>query len=111
MRIGTQGIDLGSRDTSGEDNDGEEEPDSELDAFIARSSDPVEMASSSQDGLPRRRKRPGLKKSTTHVRSKLNAVEELSESEQSCSDESVKEMPVVSKGKKKRIVEDSESDE
>jgi ATP-dependent DNA helicase MPH1 len=111
MRIGTQGIDLGSRDTSGEDNDGEEEPDSELDAFIARSSDPIEMASSSQDGLPRRRKRPGLKKSTTHVRSKLNAVEELSESEQSCSDESVKEMPVVSKGKKKRIVEDSESDE
>lgn len=45
MRIGTQGIDLGSHDTSGEEDD--EEPDSELDAFVARSDDPVETFSSS----------------------------------------------------------------
>jgi len=45
MRIGTQGIDLGSHDTSGEEDD--EEPDSELDAFVARSDDPIETFSSS----------------------------------------------------------------
>ncbi|KAK3666243.1 3'-5' DNA helicase [Elasticomyces elasticus] len=50
MRIGTQGIDLGSRDTDGEDQD--EEPDSELEAFIARSDEVVEMASSSLPGTP-----------------------------------------------------------
>jgi ATP-dependent DNA helicase MPH1 len=45
MRIGTQGIDLGSHDTSGEEDD--EEPDSELEAFVARSDDPIETFSSS----------------------------------------------------------------
>nr|POF07834.1 atp-dependent dna helicase mph1 [Quercus suber] len=45
MRIGTQGIDLGSRDTSGEDE--EEEMDSDLDAFIARSDEIVNVVSSS----------------------------------------------------------------
>lgn len=45
MRLGTQGIDLGSHDTSGEEDD--EEPDSELDAFVARSDDPIETFSSS----------------------------------------------------------------
>ncbi|WPH02619.1 Hypothetical protein R9X50_00548400 [Acrodontium crateriforme] len=65
MRIGTQGIDLGSDDTSGEDE--EEEPDSELDAFVARSDDPIELASSSQNlsqdflqSSPRARHRGGL---------------------------------------------------
>jgi ATP-dependent DNA helicase MPH1 len=111
MRIGTQGIDLGSRDTSGEDNDDDAESDSELDGFIAKSSDPIEMASSSQDGLPRRRKRPGLKKNMTRVRSKLSDVEEMSDSNKSLSDNSVMELPVVNKGKKKRVVEDSDSDE
>lgn len=48
MRIGTQGIDLGSRDTSGEDED--EGADSELDGFVVGSDQPIEMASSS---LPR----------------------------------------------------------
>jgi ATP-dependent DNA helicase MPH1 len=48
MRIGTQGIDLGSNDTSGEEDD--EEPDSELDAFVARSDDPIETFSSSLPG-------------------------------------------------------------
>jgi ATP-dependent DNA helicase MPH1 len=111
MRIGTQGIDLGSRDTSGEDNDDGADSDSDLDGFVARSSDPIEMASSSQDGLPRRRKRPGLKKGMTRAQSTLSAVEEMSDSGQSISDDSVKELPVLNKGKKKRIVEDSESDE
>ena len=46
MRIGTQGIDLGSRDTNGEEED--EGPDSELEDFVVRSDQPVEMASSSQ---------------------------------------------------------------
>lgn len=45
MRIGTQGIDLGSHDTSGEEDD--EETDSELDAFVAKSDDPIETFSSS----------------------------------------------------------------
>ncbi|QIW96218.1 hypothetical protein AMS68_001736 [Peltaster fructicola] len=58
MRIGTQGIDLGSNDTSGEDED--EEPDSELDAFIVNSDAPIEMLSSSlpvsQDVYHRRRR-------------------------------------------------------
>jgi ATP-dependent DNA helicase MPH1 len=109
MRIGTQGIDLGSRDTSGEDND-EDDSDSELDGFIAKSSDPIEMASSSQDGLPRRRKHMGLKRKVAPARSALSDVEEI-DSANSCSDASGAELPVVSKGKKKRIVEDSESDE
>ncbi|KAK5172234.1 3'-5' DNA helicase [Saxophila tyrrhenica] len=46
LRIGTQGIDLGTQDTSGEDDD--EEPDSELEEFVVRSDQPIEMASSSQ---------------------------------------------------------------
>lgn len=45
MRIGTQGIDLGSKDTSGEEDD--EELDSELDAFVARSDEVIETVSSS----------------------------------------------------------------
>lgn len=48
MRIGTQGIDLGSRDTSGEDND--DEADSELEAFIAPSDEIIEAVSSSLPG-------------------------------------------------------------
>ncbi|KAJ8611827.1 hypothetical protein MRB53_037740 [Persea americana] len=51
LRIPTQGIDLGSRDTSGEDNEDEEEPDSELAAFIAASSDAIELMTSSQHAL------------------------------------------------------------
>jgi ATP-dependent DNA helicase MPH1 len=109
MRIGTQGIDLGSCDTSGEDSD-DDSPDSELDGFIARSSDPIEMASSSQDGLPRRRKHMGLKRKVAPARSALSDVEEI-DSANSCFDASDADLPVVSKGKKKRIVEDSESDE
>lgn len=59
MRIGTQGIDLGSADTSGEDAAEDAEMDSDLDGFLARS-DEIEMASSSQrlpdDTQPPRRR-------------------------------------------------------
>lgn len=47
MRIATQGIDLGSDDTEG-DEAADEEPDSELAAFVVASSQPIEYASSSQ---------------------------------------------------------------
>ena len=47
MRIGTQGIDLGTMDTSGEDEE-DDEPDSDLEEFIVRSDQPIEMTSSSQ---------------------------------------------------------------
>ncbi|KAK5108846.1 hypothetical protein LTR62_007736 [Meristemomyces frigidus] len=47
MRLATQGIHLGSNDTSGEDNEDDLEPDSELETFIARSDEVVEMVSSS----------------------------------------------------------------
>ena len=59
MRIGTQGIDLGSRDTSGEDND--DEADSELEAFVARSDEVIEAMSSSLPGtmeIAREARRP-----------------------------------------------------
>ncbi|THX83083.1 P-loop containing nucleoside triphosphate hydrolase protein [Aureobasidium pullulans] len=50
MRLGTQGIDLGSADTSGEEGHGmeEDEADSELDDFVVGSDAPIEFASSSQ---------------------------------------------------------------
>ena len=55
MRIGTQGIDLGSRDTDGEDE--EEEPDSELEDFVVKSDQPIDTLSSSlpasQEATPR----------------------------------------------------------
>ena len=59
MRIGTQGIDLGTMDASGEDED--EEPDSELEEFVVRSDQPIEMASSSQR-LPDDTQRPRVGK-------------------------------------------------
>ncbi|KAK4984538.1 3'-5' DNA helicase [Elasticomyces elasticus] len=46
MRLPTQGIDLGTQDTSGEDED-DREIDSDLDDFIVRSDQPVELVSSS----------------------------------------------------------------
>ncbi|KAF2717418.1 P-loop containing nucleoside triphosphate hydrolase protein [Polychaeton citri CBS 116435] len=115
MRIGTQGIDLGSNDTSGEDD--AEEHDSELDDFVVRSDQPIEMASSSQSGTQQvtRRKR-GLKK-----KSHVNTLEILSEEEsddvdfagdefdRSESEDDVFE--VGRKGRKKRVVNDSDGDE
>ncbi|KAI5236867.1 P-loop containing nucleoside triphosphate hydrolase protein [Aureobasidium subglaciale] len=49
LRLGTQGIDLGSADTSGEEGHSQDdEPDSELDDFVVESDAPIEFASSSQ---------------------------------------------------------------
>jgi ATP-dependent DNA helicase MPH1 len=48
LRLATQGIDLGSADTSGEEgHDHEDEADSELDDFVVGSDAPIEFASSS----------------------------------------------------------------
>ena len=49
MRRATQGIDLGSGDTSGEE-DFDDEPDSELADFVVGSDQPIEYASSSMPG-------------------------------------------------------------
>ncbi|KAK4499186.1 hypothetical protein PRZ48_009699 [Zasmidium cellare] len=111
MRIGTQGIDLGSRDTSGEDED--EEPDSELEEFIAKSSDPIEMASSSQTGTPAAKKSRGLKKKKAGNREVgLSDVEEVDESEDSdAMDLLLQDEPAAAPGRKKRVIQDSDSDE
>lgn len=67
LQLGTQGIDLGSRDTSGSEHD--EEPDSELDSFIAKSDEIIQTISSSLPNCQnevrtsvRARKRMGLSK-------------------------------------------------
>lgn len=112
MRIGTQGIDLGSRDTSGEDED--EEPDSELEEFIAKSSDPIEMASSSQPGTPVAKKRRGLKRKSARDQDvELSDVEEEGEGEDSDGGVSIisLEKEQTAQGRKRRVVQDSDSDE
>jgi ATP-dependent DNA helicase MPH1 len=76
MRIGTQGIDLGSNDTSGEED--EEEPDSELEAFVARSDDPIEMLSSS---LPDMQQRPAITKKGGRLKSRAKPMPILMESD------------------------------
>jgi ATP-dependent DNA helicase MPH1 len=61
LRIGTQGIDLGSADTSGEEgHDQEDEADSELDDFVVGSDAPIEFASSSQPHIHKPPKRSRL---------------------------------------------------
>ena len=130
MRIGTQGIDLGSSDTSGEE--AEEEPDSELEAFVARSDDPIEMLSSS---LPDTQQRPVTKKGG-RLKAKTKPMPILMESddEDEDSDETSKgsravvdledddgmvrvsdmddDEPVAAgRTKKRRVVQDSDSDE
>ncbi|KAF2482527.1 hypothetical protein BDY17DRAFT_298676 [Neohortaea acidophila] len=85
MRIGTQGIDLGSRDTSGEDE--EEELDSDLAEFVVRSDQPIEMASSSQQfpddsqsSKPVAATRGGFKSAASARRGQI-ALEAMSESD------------------------------
>jgi ATP-dependent DNA helicase MPH1 len=131
MRIGTQGIDLGSDDTSGEED--EEEPDSELEAFVARSDDPIEMLSSS---LPDTQQRPVTKKGgRLKTRAKPMPILMESDDEDEDSDETSKgsravvdlekdedgvvevsdmdddDAPAAGRAKKRRIVRDSDSDE
>lgn len=63
LRLGTQGIDLGSADTSGDEaENAEEEQDSELEDFVVGSDAPIEFASSSQprSQIPTRRGRLDL---------------------------------------------------
>ncbi|KAK8205508.1 3'-5' DNA helicase [Zalaria obscura] len=58
MRIATQGIDLGSADTSGEDDDEMIDPESELADFVVGSDAPIEVMSSSMPGeIEQRRQR------------------------------------------------------
>jgi ATP-dependent DNA helicase MPH1 len=131
MRIGTQGIDLGSNDTSGEED--EEEPDSELEAFVARSDDPIEMLSSSLPDTQQRRvstKKGGRLKS----RAKTMPILMESDDEDEDSDATAKESravvdleddndgaievsdtdddaPAAGRSKKRRVIQDSDSDD
>ncbi|KAF7193457.1 ATP-dependent DNA helicase mph1 [Pseudocercospora fuligena] len=123
MRIGTQGIDLGSRDTSGEDE--EEEPDSEDQAFIEKS-DELQIASSSQPGTQaiiaaHRRKGGRLKKKAPGKENHLSDVEEIQESASDddvlglgpdgSSDDELQEVQPVAKIRKRRVVDESDDDE
>lgn len=129
MRIGTQGIDLESRDTSGEEDD--EEPDSELEQFVVGSDQSVEMASSSQPlpddtQLPREGKGRSKKLRNGDIR-KENALKDFqSESEKADSDpdtlpsasveeSDIEELPPplesAENRKRRRVVGSSDSDE
>ncbi|EME38393.1 hypothetical protein DOTSEDRAFT_75812 [Dothistroma septosporum NZE10] len=111
MRIGTQGFDLGSRDTSGEDE--EEEPDSDDLAFMAHTSDPIELASSSQRTSPTMQKPRGLKKKPNHLRTAedLSDSEEVDGSDEKFAKHPDDDQPVPRLGRRKRVVADSDSDE
>ncbi|PPJ60997.1 hypothetical protein CBER1_01999 [Cercospora berteroae] len=117
MRIASQialGDELGSRDTSGEEEE-EEEPDSEDLAFVAPS-DEIVMASSSQPITPAP-KRGRLKQG---VRSRLSDVEEIVESDEEMElglEADLEEDDVVGidirpikKGRKRRVVAESDDD-
>jgi ATP-dependent DNA helicase MPH1 len=141
MRIGTQGIDLGSHDTSGEEDD--EEPDSELDAFVARSDDPIETFSSSLPNtqhlvsapkkggrLKTRKQAPILMDSDDEDDDQADAVSDgedeetpkasrtivdvdVDEDDEEVEISDVDDEPVLAAGrtKKRRVVQESESDE
>lgn len=123
MRLGTQvalGEDLGSRDTSGEEGE-QEEPDSEDQAFLARS-DSIDMQSSSQPLMTPARPQGGrLKRKVRRKVSELSDVEEIAGSESEVeieldspsAEEDVMEVnagPVV-KSRKRRVVAGSDDDE
>jgi ATP-dependent DNA helicase MPH1 len=136
MRIGTQGIDLGSHDTSGEEDD--EEPDSELDAFVARSDDPIEMFSSSLPNTQQFGAPPAKKGGRLKARKQAPIFEESNDSEDGHAngisdgedeetpkasrtfvniddddDEDMDDVSVPAGGrtKKRRVIRDSDSDE
>jgi ATP-dependent DNA helicase MPH1 len=139
MRVGTQGIDLGSHDTSGEEDD--EEPDSELDAFVARSDDPIETFSSSLPNtqhfgapaktggrLKNRKQAPILEESDVSDDDHANEASdgedeetpkasytiinvEEDDAEVEGSDMDDEPIPAVGRTKKRRVVRDSDSDE
>ena len=130
MRLATQGIDLGSHDTSGEDED--EEPDSELAEFIVRSDQPIELASSSQQ-LPddpqtsASRETGGKRLANARARSKpvvvdsdassddvdqdLPALGDSADEPDSDVEDSRAATPTVPRVRKKLVVDDDESDD
>jgi ATP-dependent DNA helicase MPH1 len=136
MRIGTQGIDLGSHDTSGEED--EEEPDSELDAFVARSDDPIETFSSSLPNTQQFGAPPAKKGGRLKARKQAPILEESDESDDDRVDEGSDgegeetpkasrtvvnidddddedmddvSVPAAGRTKKRRVIRDSDSDE
>jgi len=121
MRIGTQGIDLGSRDTSGEDDD--EEPNSELENFIAKSDEVVETVSSSlpaieemfsETGVGGRRARGSIKdanRSDQRVVAVDSDDDDIGAGEDSAGESEVTVTNVSTKvGRKRRVVADSDSE-
>lgn len=139
MRLPTQGIDLGSHDTSGEEE--EEEMDSELDAFVAKSDDPIETFSSSLPDTqnwvlpakkagrlkPRAKQAPIQMESDDIVEDAFSGEEDddatpkggriVVDLDEEVSEEDVQLFEVEDTGtaagraKKRRVVQDSDSDE
>jgi len=130
MRLATQGIDLGSHDTSGEDED--EEPDSELAEFIVRSDQPIEMASSSQqlpDDAPTSASHETGSKRLTNAKTRskpvvidsdassddadqdLPALGDSADEHDSSVQESGAAIPSVPRVRKKVVVDDDDSDD
>jgi len=116
MRIGTQGIDLGSRDTSGEDDD--EEPDSELEAFVAKSDEVIETLSSSlpasqdlssQPPVQAPRGRGLQKRSAVRMNRQAIAIDDVDDDVGDNSEATVTDVATKA-GRKRRIVEDSDSE-
>ncbi|KAI7526516.1 P-loop containing nucleoside triphosphate hydrolase protein [Hortaea werneckii] len=121
MQLGTQvrlGEDLGSRDTSGEDED-EEEPDSELAAFIARSDEAIEPISSStfasDDRVERVKRRPptsrGLRRKQPAIaESPISDNEKVSESGSDSDKTMTSAAPLARKGRKAQRIIESDSE-
>ncbi|KAH9815684.1 ATP-dependent DNA helicase mph1-like [Teratosphaeria destructans] len=117
MRIGTQGIDLESHDTSGEDED--EEPDSELAAFIARSDEMVEAETTSvlssvsppaKGRLSRRKPDQGAGGGAYAIIDSDEDNLEVSGLESDASNAPVRRLPKKTSRKKTRMVIDSDSE-
>ncbi|KAI6824740.1 P-loop containing nucleoside triphosphate hydrolase protein [Hortaea werneckii] len=121
MQLGTQvrlGEDLGSRDTSGEDED-EEEPDSELAAFIAKSDEAIEPMTSStfaSDDRVERSKRHaptsrGLRRKQPAITKSLSTDNENDSENESDSDSTMTSAaPLASKRRKAQRIVESDSE-
>ncbi|GAB7364373.1 hypothetical protein MBLNU230_g4916t1 [Neophaeotheca triangularis] len=136
MRIGTQGIDLGSDDTDGEDAAEEQQYDSELDDFVVRSDQTIEVVSSSLPGSQeavaqrpkgkkaagRLKRKAGSERLTTVLELEDEEAGEVMELEDSDGEENegvgvadgeVEKGPPVKPThvRKRRVVEESEEDD
>ncbi|KAI7524961.1 hypothetical protein KC331_g17814 [Hortaea werneckii] len=121
MQLGTQvrlGEDLGSHDTSGDDED-EEEPDSELAAFIAKSDEAIEPISSStfasDDRVERVKRRAptsrGLRRKQPAIAESLSSDNERVSESGSDSDKTMTSAaPVAKKGRKAQRIIESDSE-